>query len=46
MLKSKKGLFIPALAFLAIVIIIFIILATYNPNIKKTTIELINASKS
>ena len=37
--KSKKGFYIPALAFLAIVIIIFIIIMTYNPAVKETTLE-------
>ncbi len=43
MLKSKKGFYIPALAFLAIVIIVFILISTYNPEVKDTAIQFIGA---
>jgi len=43
-MKGKKGFYIPALAFLAIVIIIFIIIATYNPEVKQTAMDLAGAA--
>ena len=44
MLKSSKGFYIPALAVLALVIIIFIIYATHNPAVKQTTVDFIGAA--
>lgn len=45
MLKSKKGFYIAPLAMALIVIVVFILIATYNANVKTTTIELINATR-
>ena len=42
LIRSKKG-YIPALAALAIVIIIFILIATYEPAVKETAMQLAGA---
>ena len=43
--KNKKGIYIPALAFLAIVIILFIIYSSRNPEVKKTTEDYLRAGR-